>query len=169
MTSNIDRCHPSRFSSKNTPSNRLQHDMTPRNSSDRLEKEYPRSKIVYPSRVNPRRKITNWLYGWFRCSNGSCHALLSGNAQLIMLTQNSKTESESINLTPESRSAETIIKSVCLNTLDRIKCNLKDWFVTREHGGGLRLIFAFGQITLKWKERIKIGTQNPFSGSFIIN
>ena len=73
--------------------------------------------------------------GDFAAEKASSHALLSGNAQLIMLIQNSETESEYLNLTPEPRSGETTIKSVCLNMLDRIKCNLKDGFVTRKHNG----------------------------------
>jgi hypothetical protein len=92
------------------------------------------------------------------------HALQSGNAHLIMLTQNSKTESEYSNLTPESRSGETRIKSVCLNKLDRIKCTLKDGFVASKHGGWLRLMFAFVRITLKRKERIVIATHSPCLG-----
>ena len=41
------------------------------------------------------------------------HAPLLGNVQFIMLTQNSETESEHLNLTLEPRSDETRIKSVC--------------------------------------------------------
>ena len=63
------------------------------------------------------------------------HALLSGNAQLIMLTQNSDIESQYLNLTSESRSGETRIKDVWLNTLERIKSSLKNWFVIRKRGG----------------------------------
>ena len=60
------------------------------------------------------------------------HTLLSADAQLIMLTQNSKTESEHFNLTPESNSGETGIKSVCLNTLEWLKCTPKGWDCDKE-------------------------------------
>ena len=73
--------------------------------------------------------------GDFAAGKAFSHALLSGNAQFVMLTQNSETESEYLNLTPEPRSGETTIKSVCLSMLDRINCNLMDGFVTRKHDG----------------------------------
>ena len=72
--------------------------------------------------------------GDFAAREAFSHALLSGNSQLIMLTQNAETESEYKSLTPESRSGEARIKYVCLITLDRIKCTLKDGFVSRKHG-----------------------------------
>jgi hypothetical protein len=70
--------------------------------------------------------------GDFAAREAFSHALLSGNSQLIMLTQNSKTESEYLNLTPESRSGETEIKSLCLNTLDRLMCTPKGWVCDKE-------------------------------------
>jgi hypothetical protein len=85
-----------------------------RNSFDRLKKEKPASKIVYLSKVNPARKIANWFYRRFHCSRGLSHGLLSDDAELIMLTQNSETESEYLNFTLESHSGETRIKSAWL-------------------------------------------------------
>jgi hypothetical protein len=49
-----------------------------------------------------------------------------------MLTQKSETESEYLNLTPESRSGETGIKSLCLNMLYRLKCTPKGWVCDKE-------------------------------------
>ena len=70
--------------------------------------------------------------GDFAARKGYSHVLLSGNAQLIILTQNSETESEHLDLTPESRSGETRIKYACLNTQDRIKCTLNGWVCDKE-------------------------------------
>jgi hypothetical protein len=106
--------------------------------------------------------------GDFAAGKASSHALLSGNAQLIMLTQNSKTDSEYFNLTPESRSGETRIKYVCLNTLDRMRCTPNGWVCDKEtwHMTSVDIRYCLNQ--LKMERANRNWYSKSFSRSFMI-
>jgi hypothetical protein len=77
---------------------------------------------------------------------GFSHGFLSDDVVLNILTQSSGTESEYLNLTPESRSGETRIESVRLRTLKRIQRTLKDGCVTGKREGWLRSILTIVEI-----------------------
>ena len=79
-------------SGKHTPLRLLQEDMIPRNSFDRLEKEYPRSKSCSLAELTLGERLPTDYMGDFAAGEAFSRVLLSDNTQLIMLTQNSKTD-----------------------------------------------------------------------------